>query len=201
MTQRIEQHLNSIEKNYYIKILHACETGSRAWGFPSHDSDYDVRFIYMHPKDWYLSLKAGKDTIDLMLDDNETDFSGWDLRKSLRLLWKSNPPLFEKIFSQVVYMKNTSFLTELQKLSQKFYARIASHYHYFNKAQNHLVEIENRDSFRLKKLFYALRAAVACRWIMEKEENPPVFSPQCFTNCQQKPVLKHKYFSLLNLKN
>ncbi len=200
MTQRIEQHLNSIEKNYNIKILHACETGSRAWGFPSNDSDYDIRFIYMHPKDWYLSLKEGKDTIDLMLDDNETDLSGWDLRKSLRLLWKSNPPLFEKIHSQIVYLKNDPFLTDLQKLSEQFYSRIASHYHYFNMAQNHLVEIENRDSFRLKKLFYALRAAVACRWIMEKEENPPVFFPSMLHELPTETGIKTQILQLIEFK-
>ncbi len=200
MTQRIGQHLDAIEKKYKVKILHACETGSRAWGFPSHDSDFDVRFIYMHQKDWYLSLKEGTDTIDLMLDDNETDLSGWDLRKSLRLLLKSNPPLFEKIFSQVVYVKKEPFLSDLQKLSQKYYARIASHYHYFRMSQNHLAEIENKESFRLKKLFYALRAAVACRWIMEKDENPPVYFPAMLQELQTEPGIIAQVFQLIEIK-
>ena len=93
MKEKIQQYLQEIESQKSIKILLACETGSRAWGFPSPDSDYDIRLIYMHDKDWYLSLNEKKDTIELMLEDNNLDISGWDLRKSLRLLWKSNSAL------------------------------------------------------------------------------------------------------------
>ena len=77
-----------IEERKKIKILYACETGSRAWGFPSPDSDYDVRFIYMHERDWYLSLNDRDDTVETMQGD--LDITGWDLKKSLVLLKKSN---------------------------------------------------------------------------------------------------------------
>ena len=97
MKEKIKQYLKEIEQRKNIKILFACETGSRAWGFPSPDSDFDIRLIYRHKKSWYLSLNEKKDTIELMADNNELDLSGWDLKKSLTLLSKSNPPLLEKI--------------------------------------------------------------------------------------------------------
>ena len=103
MDKKIKKYLKNIEEKFDITILLACETGSRAWGFPSPDSDYDVRLIYKHKRDWYLSLAEEKDTIELMLDNNEIDISGWDIRKTLRLLWKSNPPLLERIQSPIIY--------------------------------------------------------------------------------------------------
>ncbi len=109
MNNKIKQYLHELEKDQDIEILLACETGSRAWGFPSPDSDYDVRIIYKHKKDWYLSLAESKDSIDCFFEDNEIDISGWELRKSLRLLHKSNPPLLERIQSPIVYKSDTAF--------------------------------------------------------------------------------------------
>jgi uncharacterized protein len=85
MIEKIKDYLNLIQQKNGVEILLACETGSRAWGFPSPDSDFDVRFIYRHDKDWYLSLNEKKDTIELMFENNEIDLSGWDLKKSLNL--------------------------------------------------------------------------------------------------------------------
>ncbi|HAN77121.1 MAG TPA: hypothetical protein DCQ31_04775 [Bacteroidales bacterium] len=81
MEHKINSYLTEIEVANDIEILLACETGSRAWGFPSPDSDYDVRLIYKHKTDWYLSLTEPKDSIELMLDDNLIDISGWELRR------------------------------------------------------------------------------------------------------------------------
>ena len=107
MTEKINQYLDKIEIEKKVKILLACETGSRAWGFPSPDSDFDIRIIYVHKKDWYLSLNERKDSIELMFENNDIDITGWDLRKSLRLLHKSNPPLLERIQSPInLYMEN-----------------------------------------------------------------------------------------------
>lgn len=90
----IQKKLKEIEEEKEVKILFACESGSRAWGFPSPDSDYDVRFIYVRPIDWHLSLTAKKDTIDLPIN-NELDIGGWELKKACQLLKKSNAPLIE----------------------------------------------------------------------------------------------------------
>jgi predicted nucleotidyltransferase len=119
MEVKIKKYLSDLENDKGIKILLACETGSRAWGFPSPDSDFDVRIIYKHDKDWYLSLTEEKDTIEYFLLNNEIDISGWDLRKSLRLLWKSNPPLLERIQSPIIYKVDKEFLIGINIIAQE----------------------------------------------------------------------------------
>ena len=86
--ERISKHLREIEEQHHIKILYAVESGSRAWGFSSPDSDWDVRFIYVHESEWYFHIEEQKDTIEQMFPD-ETDMSGWDLKKALRLFKSS----------------------------------------------------------------------------------------------------------------
>ncbi len=130
MNQKIKTYLTNLETEYNIKILLACETGSRAWGFPSPDSDYDVRIIYVHKHDWYLSLNEAKDHLNLMMDDDLVDISGWDLRKSLRLLAKSNAPLIERIQSPIVYQQECDFIAQITELAQACYSRISSVHHY-----------------------------------------------------------------------
>ncbi len=174
MEQRIKDYLHQIEIENDIEILLACETGSRAWGFHSPDSDYDVRFIYKHKKDWYLSLSEQKDNIDLMYDDNKIDLSGWDLRKSLMLLYKSNSALFERIYSTIHYMANTEFVDSIKQLSKITYSRIASMYHYRGMANTAFTDIQNQEYYSLKKLFYALRASAVCHWILQREDIPPL---------------------------
>ena len=174
MKEKIIDYLIQIEKEYNIKILLACETGSRAWGFPSPDSDYDIRMIYIHNKDWYLSLKEKKDSINLMYENNDIDITGWELRKALRLLKKSNPPLLERIQSPILYMYDKEFLDEINKISKGVYSKISTIYHYLNMSKKIFAEIENTENYKLKKLFYALRTAVTCKWIMEKDEIPPI---------------------------
>lgn len=174
MKEKIQAYLREIESQRNIRILLACETGSRAWGFPSPDSDFDIRLIYAHKKDWYLSLNEGKDTIELMLEDNNLDISGWDLRKSLRLLSKSNPPLLERIQSPILYLVDKSFLTELTELANTHYSRIATLHHYLSMAKKCYAAIQENPSFKLKKFFYALRSATACKWILERSEMPPI---------------------------
>ena len=104
MRQIILRELANLEKEHQVKILFACESGSRAWGFPSQDSDYDVRFIYLHPQDWYLSIEVERkrDVIELPISD-DLDITGWDLRKALQLFKKTNPPLLEWLGSPIIY--------------------------------------------------------------------------------------------------
>lgn len=174
MEERIKKYLSELEKEKGIEILLACETGSRAWGFPSPDSDYDVRIIYKHNKDWYLSLTEEKDTIEVFYDNNEIDISGWDLRKSLRLIWKSNAALIERIQSPIIYKKNSDFIEGINLIAQKTYSKIGTIHHYLSMAKKKLSEVEELPEYKLKKFFYALRASVACLWILEKEKMPPI---------------------------
>ena len=102
MRELIISKLKQIEKDYNVRVLLAVESGSRAWGFASPDSDYDVRFIYVRPETEYLRLEAVRDVIELPVND-ELDINGWDLQKTLRLLYRSNPTLFEWFSSPIVY--------------------------------------------------------------------------------------------------
>ncbi len=174
MEEKIRKYLADLEKEREIEILLACETGSRAWGFPSPDSDFDIRIIYKHHKEWYLSLIEEKDTIEYFLENNELDISGWDLRKCLRLLWKSNPPLIERIQSPIIYKVNTDFLNGINRVAQKTYSRISTIHHYLSMGKKAYEEVVSEDEYKLKKLFYALRSAIACVWILEKEIMPPI---------------------------
>ncbi len=184
MNQKIKTYLTNLESEHNIKILLACETGSRAWGFPSPDSDYDVRIIYVHHYDWYLSLNEAKDNLNLMLDDNLIDISGWDFRKSLRLLAKSNAPLIERIQSPIVYQQECDFVAQITKLAQACYSRISSVHHYLSMAKKACADLQQAQqadgAYKLKRLFYALRAACVCRWILRYERMPYIeLAPAC----------------------
>lgn len=200
MKEKIIKYLKQIESEKNIKILLACETGSRAWGFPSPDSDYDVRVIYKHNVDWYLSINDKKDTYEQMLDNNEIDISGWDLKKSLSLLWKSNPPLLERIQSPIIYIADTSFLSGVNDLAKKTYSKISTMHHYLSLSKKMYSEIKDVESIKLKKLFYALRCATACKWIEEKEEMPPIVFQTMLENLEINTELKMRITELIDFK-
>lgn len=195
------KYLAQIEKDMGIKILYACETGSRAWGFPSPDSDYDIRIIYMHSTDWYLGLSEKKDSIDLMFENNIIDITGWDLRKCLRLLWKSNPALLERIQSPIIYQVDMDFLNEFRDIAKDCYSRIATIHHYLNMGKKHYAEIVDTHEYRLKKFFYTLRASVACLWILEKEEMPPIVFQKMLDGLSIESKLRERISELVELKS
>lgn len=168
----IKNKLTEIEKEYNIKILLAVESGSRAWGFASPDSDYDVRFIYVRPKENYLKLETMRDVIELPIND-ELDINGWDLQKSLRLLYKSNPTLFEWLSSPIVYTE-TNFAEEIRNISKDYFSKKKSIYHYLSMAESNYREYIRTDMVRTKKYFYVLRPLLACNWILDKGTHPPM---------------------------
>jgi len=126
--------LAQIKNEHSVEILYAIESGSRAWGFESQDSDYDVRFIYRHPKNWYLNILPKRDVIEYPIIDL-FDYSGWDLRKSLFLMNKSNPVLFEWLASPIVYIKKEKEYSLLKDASEKYFSPISSIYHYLHMAE------------------------------------------------------------------
>jgi predicted nucleotidyltransferase len=201
MEDRIKKYLADLEKEKGIEILLACETGSRAWGFPSPDSDFDVRIIYKHHKDWYLSLTEEKDTIECFYENNDIDISGWDLRKSLRLIWKSNPPLLERIQSPIIYQVNKDFQAGINSIAQKTYSRIATIHHYLSMAKKALDEVVSSNDYKLKRFFYALRASVACLWILDKEEIPPIEFGKMVSGLDLSDNLTNRINELIELKS
>jgi hypothetical protein len=156
MTATIHHKLKEIEQAKNVRILFAAESGSRAWGFPSPDADYDVRFIYMHSTQHYLRLDTPRDVIEWQ-NDGVLDINGWDLKKALRLLCKANPTLFEWNASPIVYLIREEWEAVRAVISQYFIAK-AGLYHYFNMAQGNYRDYLKGDSVRLKNIstLYAL---------------------------------------------
>ena len=168
----INEKLDEIERKEGVRILHAVESGSRAWGFASPDSDYDVRFVYVRPKDEYLRLDEPRDVIEWQLDE-VLDINGWDLRKALRQFAKGNATLFEWSRSPIVY-RTTKEWSRIKEVSKQFFSEKAAVYHYYGTANSTLQGYLLGDAVRYKKYFYALRPLLAARFIEEYHVAPPV---------------------------
>lgn len=176
---RVLADLERIEREEHVRILFAVESGSRAWGFPSPDSDYDARFVYVREADWYLSLQPGRDVIELPID-GDFDVNGWDIRKALLLLLKPNPVLLEWLSSPIRYRWNDGACARLEAFARRTaYARACLH-HYLSLSRRLWDEyVEGRDDVNLKKYLYILRPAICIAWIRERPgEIPPMNLPE-----------------------
>ncbi len=173
MQTEIKNEISKLEIERNIKVLYAVESGSRAWGFASQNSDWDVRFIYVHHQDWYLSIDEKKDNIEFILP-NDIDLSGWELRKALNLFKKSNPPLFEWLRSPIVYQEKGGFANKLRTASQEYFNPKSCLYHYFHMAKGNWEAYFKEDKARTKKYFYVLRPLLACCWIKDKNTMAPM---------------------------
>jgi predicted nucleotidyltransferase len=162
----IEERLRAVEREHGVRVLYACESGSRAWGFASPDSDYDVRFLYVHPRDWYLSLdlERRRDVIETPLTE-VWDVNGWDLRKALRLYRKTNPPLYEWLLSPIVYRETGPLAARLRDLAATFYNPVSARYHYLHMATGNFRGYLKKPEVPLKKYLYVLRPLLAVLWI------------------------------------
>lgn len=172
MDARIKEELKKIEETEDVKIILAAESGSRAWGFASPDSDYDVRFIYVRNRKDYLRLDPVRDVIEWRLDE-VLDISGWDVKKALQLLYKSNPAIFEWCGSPIVY-KETEEALWMKELLPEYFLMKKSLYHYWHMAKTNYRTYLKGDEVRLKKYFYVLRPILAAKWILDKKCAPPM---------------------------
>jgi predicted nucleotidyltransferase len=173
MLELIQKELREIGQRERVTILYACESGSRAWGFPSEDSDYDVRFIYTRPKDWYLSIDDHKDTLDFPVNDL-LDIGGWDIRKALKLFRASNAAIYEWLQSPIVYKEELAFKEQMVMLFKDYFSLRAGMQHYLGVIKNSFKNDLQNGTVKLKRYFYALRAALACKWIRERNTVPPM---------------------------
>lgn len=167
--------LDEVERAEGVRILFAVESGSRAWGFPSPNSDYDVRFVYAHPVPWYLSLREARDVIERDLDARDVDLAGWDIRKALRLLLKSNAVLYEWCCSPIVYREADGARQTLKTLFEQAAGAPALAYHYRETARttwNRM--LEGRERVRLKRYFYVVRPLLALQWVEAHGTPPPM---------------------------
>ena len=169
----IIRKLSDIAAEYGIQIVYACESGSRAWQFPSPDSDYDVRFIYIRPFDDYLSISERNDQIGF-LTDGELDICGWDIRKALQLTRKSNTTLFEWLQSPIVYLQQPGFRDELWALCEQYFDRRSNIHHYLGIAHGALETMGSEGEIKIKKLFYVLRPLLAAKWCVENDSIAPM---------------------------
>jgi predicted nucleotidyltransferase len=180
MQDLIQHHLHRIAEKHGIRILYACETGSRGWGFASPDSDYDVRFIYAFPTERYLSVDEPKDTLTELFEDQGEilDFNGWELRKTLRHLRKSNATPFEWLQSPIVYQQEGDFRNELWHLAPLYFAPRATIHHYLGICHNSIKTGIADDHINIKKYFYILRPLLAAMWAADRQTIPPMqFEP------------------------
>jgi uncharacterized protein len=161
----IKKRLFEIEQKENVAIFFACESGSRAWGFPSANSDYDVRFLYARPIEWYLSIvDSPHDVIEYPVDD-QLDINGWDIRKALKLFRKSNPPLFEWLGSPIVYKEQFDIADKMKTLAKEYYSPLACIHHYLHMAEGNYREYLKGTEVWIKKYFYVLRPLLAIQWI------------------------------------
>lgn len=176
MTEKILTHLQAIAREKNLRILYACETGSRGWGFASPDSDWDVRFIYAHPRDAYLAVNEPQDTLTRILDDggDVLDFNAWDLRKTLHHLRKSNATPFEWLQSPIVYMEEPGFRDALWALSPQYFIPRTAVHHYLGICHNAIKTGIDEGQIRIKKYFYILRPLLAAMWAADRQTVPPM---------------------------
>ena len=197
METLIKSKLKEIEAKENIKILHCIESGSRAWGFASPDSDYDVRFIYIRPREFYLRLDKTRDVIEWQLDDT-LDINGWDISKALSLLYKSNPTLFEWNSSPIVY-KTTDEWKSVATIVNKYFVAKSGLYHYLSTAKRNYREYLKGETVRFKRYFYVLRPLLACKWILDKGTPPPMLFSELMDQYLDESIMSD-VLTLLDLK-
>jgi len=199
MKKVILSHLEEVERENNVKVLLAVESGSRAWGFHSAESDWDVRFVYVHQLDWYLKVNEGRDVIEHMYDD-DVDLVGWELRKTLRLFQKSNPSLLEWLHSPIIYRADEAFLLRMRTLEPAFFNPIKTMYHYGSIYIKHDKRYLQNAAYPLKRFLYYLRGILACRWIEERQTMPPVLFSDLVKATVREESIRQKIDGLLALK-
>jgi len=195
----IASRLKKIEHEHSVEILFAVESGSRAWGFESIDSDYDIRFVYKHAVDWYLSIEKKRDVIEYPVD-GVFDFSGWDIQKALKLFSKSNPPLLEWLRSPILYLEQGSLRKDLLDLEKKYFSPRACILHYFHMASGNYREYLKTETVKTKKYLYVLRPLFACEWIKKNGTPPPMEFEKLADEALASNPVRNQVFDLLSRK-
>jgi len=189
MRAQILDCLRRLEADHDVKVLFACESGSRGWGFASPDSDYDVRFIYVNRLSWYLTVEPGRDVIEQPIS-GDLDVNGWDLRKTLQLLRQSNPTLLEWLRSPIVYSEEADAAARLRALAEEGFSAVRGYHHYVSMAKKNFREHLRGEEVRYKKYLYVLRPLLAARWIRDGRGVPPMrFAALAETTLQDRALL------------
>ncbi len=191
--------LDSIESDKGVHILFAVESGSRAWGFPSADSDYDVRFVYVRPKNDYLSIINRRDTLEFPMD-GDIDVCGWDIRKLLQHISKSNSVVYEWLQSPTVYKEKHSSIKAVWEMALPYFSPLAAFKHYLGLCRKYFPKLSESERVKIKTVFYVLRPLFALNWIQEKAGVPPMTFKELLDAVPEKTVLSQYVTSLLKIK-
>ena len=200
METKILQRLKDIESKYDVKVLLAVESGSRAWGFASKDSDYDVRFVYVHKKDWYLTLIEGRDVIEEMDPDGVMDFAGWDIKKALLLMGKGNCAFAEWLNSPIIYYKDEEFFKPVNCLKDDYFRKVSAVNHYYHMATNHDKRYLEKRGCELKRFMYHLRGLLAAKYAALHGTYPPVLFGDLVDKMVCDTSIKAEIVDLVRLK-
>ena len=195
----IPDHLRAIEQEYNVRILLAVATGSRAWGWASPSSDWDVRFIYIHKPEWYFTVKEQRDVIEHIYED-DVDLVGWELRKALVLLQKSNPSLLEWFNSPKVYYKDEDFVKRIREIERDYFNPIRTMYHYNHIYIKHDERYLQKQGYPMKRFLYYLRGILACKWIEKNKSLPPVAFNELLDATVEDNEIRAKVDELISLK-
>lgn len=211
MKEQILKALHHIEETQEVKVLFAAEAGSRAWGFASPDSDWDVRYVYVRNRDWYMTMDNGRDVLDdyhkmmegTEFNDQLLDITGWDLNKTMRMLRKSNPQLLEWINSPSIYID--LYGKDLEELATKTLRLFPVQEHYRAMAKTNFREYLQGAQVRYKKYLYVIRPLMAAQWVRSRNSFPPVdFNELCdaiVPQYENSTELRHAIQCLLAVKN
>lgn len=197
----IASKLTAVAAENGVRVLYAAESGSRAWGFGSPDSDYDVRFVYAHPREWYVSLHERRDVIERPLDEHLVDLAGWDVRKALRLMLRSNPAFYEWLVSPIVYVDDGMFAAEAKRLFEVHASPKALAHHYWSIARGQWKrEIEGTAEVRLKKYFYVIRPLLSLAHVIEYGTPPPMSIDALLTTSDLPEAVSREIAQLIAVK-
>ncbi len=199
MRATVLEQLSAIERRHQVAVLFACESGSRGWGFASPDSDYDVRFVYVHRLPWYLTVEAGRDVIEQPIS-GELDICGWELRKALGLLADSNPTLLEWLRSPILYRQADPWTERLRALAEEGFSAVRGYHHYVSMAKKNLRGYLQGETVRYKKYLYVLRPLLAARWIREGRGVPPMRFAELAARTLSDPAVLKELNALLAVK-
>jgi uncharacterized protein len=198
----IQKRLDHTIASEGVNIPLAIESGSRAWGFPSPDSDYDCRFVYVRRKQDYMAMFQKRDVIELPLTPI-FDVNGWDLQKAIKLMLKGNAVILEWLQSPINYRRDQEFCRSLLELATRIVDRSAIVSHYLHLLEGTLSRHFNTsDKPSVKKLFYVLRPAMALRQ-MRLQENlsyPEMNMQEMMLKCNLPEVLQNSIDRLLAKK-
>ncbi|MEM0915947.1 MAG: nucleotidyltransferase domain-containing protein [Planctomycetota bacterium] len=171
--REVHRRLREVERDRNLRVLFACESGSRAWGFASNDSDFDVRFIYAYPVESYLRLNPPADAFDLH-QDQDFDLAGWDIRKTCELLRKSNNALLEWLDSPIIYEADPEIAPRLIAMRQSCFCPKKSTYHYLSLAGGVFGKyIRDEPEPIRKKYLYVLRPLACIVYMQTHDAQPP----------------------------